>query len=70
MVVVYILLGPLVAVMCFVAFVLTGGSFGYSVLISLLIGVCAPVLIAVLKLVFTSKLSLKLVRKFQVNSES
>ncbi|WP_171123174.1 MULTISPECIES: hypothetical protein [unclassified Ruegeria] len=63
MVIVYLLSGPLVAVLCCVALILTGASTGVAVLGGLLIGCFTPFLVAVLHFTFSRKLRLKVFSK-------
>lgn len=70
MVILYLLSGPLVAAMCFVAFLLTGTGLVQAVIFSFLIGCSAPALIAGLQVVFNGKLRPKIAEKFAVKTEN
>jgi hypothetical protein len=70
MVVVYLLSGPLIAATCFAALLMSGTSTGMAVVGALLIGCCAPVLIAALHVVFSSKLRLKIISKLPMKTEN
>ncbi len=63
MVIVYLLSGPLVALLCFVAFYLSGASTGTLVFGSLIIGCLTPLLVAVLQFAFSRKMRLKVFSK-------
>ena len=69
MVAVYLLAGPLIGAMCFVAFLLSGTSIGQAALTSLLIGCCAPVLIAGLYYLFNVRLRDKFAGKVPMKTK-
>ncbi|WP_170411360.1 hypothetical protein [Ruegeria atlantica] len=70
MVAVYLLSGPLVFALCFVAFLLRGAGLGEAAISSILIGCLAPVLLACLHVAFNSKLRLKIINKLPVKSRN
>lgn len=70
MLAVYLLAGPLIAAMCFVAFLISGTTIGSAALTSLFIGCCAPVLIAGLNFAFNVKLREKFTRKVPMKTEN
>ncbi|WP_282170101.1 hypothetical protein [Ruegeria atlantica] len=70
MVIVYLLSGPLVAALCFVAFILNGMGVSSALLFGFLIGMCTPLLIMGLKVLWGSKLRLKLAGKLPLKSGS
>ncbi len=68
MVILYLLSGPLVAAMCFVAFLLTGTGLIQAVIFSFLIGCSAPALIAGLHFLFNGRLRVKIAEKSAVKT--
>lgn len=69
MVVVYLLSGPLVAAICFVALLYSGASIGTAVVGAMLISSCASVLIAGLYIVCDSKLRPKIISKLPLKTD-
>ncbi len=70
MLVVYLLSGPLISVLCFMAFLLRGAGVGEAIVSSLVIGCLAPLLIACLHVALNSELRLRIIDKLPVKSRN
>lgn len=68
MMIVYLLSGPVVAVIIFTALAVPGASTFAAIAGGLVAGVCAPALIACLHVAFKSKLRLKIIDKLPLKT--
>ncbi len=69
MIIVYLLSGPLIAAISFAVLVLSGSGIVTCIVYTLLLGFCAPLLVAVLHLAINRELRMKIVNKRTIRME-